>query len=158
DALGIIHKRSHGAVVIVENDKPIGIVTEDDCLGVDRFTQVKQVMSKELITLPDSLSARECFDYLNENRSNAAPVIDQSGKLVGILTRVGALRASLYKPALDKSGKLRIAVAVGINGDVAGKAKQVIDAGADVLVVDTAHGHQNCGRKCCHERRSKSFN
>ena len=142
DALGIIHKRSHGAVVIVENDKPIGIVTEDDCVDVDRFTQVKQVMSKELITLPDFLSARECFDYLNENRSNAAPVIDKSGNLVGILTRVGALRASLYKPALDKSGKLRIAVAVGINGDVAGKAKQVIDAGSDVLVVDTAHGHQ----------------
>ena len=99
-------------------------------------------MSKELICLADDLTPRQSFDYLNENRSNAAPVIDKTGKLVGILTKVGALRASLYKPALDKNSKLRIAVAVGINGDVAAKAQKVIEAGADVLVVDTAHGHQ----------------
>ena len=142
DAMGIIHKRAHNAVVVVENEKPIGIVTENDCLDVDRFTQVKQVMSKELICLADDLTPRKSFDYLNENRSNAAPVIDKTGKLVGILTKVGALRASLYKPALDKNSKLRIAVAVGINGDVAAKAQKVIEAGADVLVVDTAHGHQ----------------
>ena len=142
DAMGIIHKRAHNAVVVVENEKPIGIVTENDCLDVDRFTQVKQVMSKELICLADDLTPRQSFDYLNENRSNAAPVIDKTGKLVGILTKVGALRASLYKPALDKNSKLRIAVAVGINGDVAAKAQKVIEAGADVLVVDTAHGHQ----------------
>ena len=142
DAMGIIHKRAHNAVVVVENEKPIGIVTENDCLDVDRFTQVKQVMSKELICLADDLNPRQSFDYLNENRSNAAPVIDKTGKLVGILTKVGALRASLYKPALDKNSKLRIAVAVGINGDVAAKAQKVIEAGADVLVVDTAHGHQ----------------
>jgi IMP dehydrogenase len=48
----------------------------------------------------------------------------------------------LYTPALDANGKLRIAAAVGINGDVAGKAKALLEAGADVLVVDTAHGHQ----------------
>ena len=142
DAMGIIHKRAHNAVVVVENEKPIGIVTENDCLDVDRFTQVKQVMSKESICLADDLTPRQSFDYLNENRSNAAPVIDKTGKLVGILTKVGALRASLYKPALDKNSKLRIAVAVGINGDVAAKAQKVIEAGADVLVVDTAHGHQ----------------
>ena len=142
DAMGIIHKRAHNAVVVVENEKPIGIVTENDCLDVDRFTQVKQVMSKELICLADDLNPRQSFDYLNENRSNAAPVIDKTGKLVGILTKVGALRASLYKPAIDKNSKLRIAVAVGINGDVAAKAQKVIEAGADVLVVDTAHGHQ----------------
>jgi IMP dehydrogenase len=55
---------------------------------------------------------------------------------------VGALRATLYTPALDSKGRLRIAAAVGINGDVAAKAKALIDSGADVLVVDTAHGHQ----------------
>ena len=58
------------------------------------------------------------------------------------MTKVGALRATLYTPALDSQGKLRIAAAVGINGDVTAKAKFLIEAGADVLVVDTAHGHQ----------------
>ena len=65
------------------------------------------------------------------------------GRCVGILTRTGALRATLYQPATDRRGRLRIGAALGINGDVAGKAKLLLDAGADVLVVDTAHGHQD---------------
>ena len=65
------------------------------------------------------------------------------GELVGILTRGGALRAGLYDPAVDAAGRLRVAAAVGINGDVAAKAAEVLDAGADVLVIDTAHGHQD---------------
>ena len=56
--------------------------------------------------------------------------------------RQGALRATLYKPAVDAEGKLRVGAALGINGDVEGRAKTLLDAGADVLVVDTAHGHQ----------------
>ena len=71
-----------------------------------------------------------------------APVVSAIGDLVGIITKVGALRATLYTPALDKSNKLRIAAAVGINGDVADKVAKLVAAGADVLVVDTAHGHQ----------------
>jgi GMP reductase len=71
-----------------------------------------------------------------------APVVDGTGALVGILTRTAALRATLYRPAVDGSGRLRIGAAVGINGDVAGKAKLLTEAGADLLVVDTAHGHQ----------------
>jgi IMP dehydrogenase len=61
---------------------------------------------------------------------------------VGILTRTGALRATLYAPAVDTRGRLRVGAAVGVNGDVAKKAKLLLDAGVDVLVVDTAHGHQ----------------
>lgn len=52
------------------------------------------------------------------------------------------MRATLYSPALDSNGKLRIAAAIGINGDVAAKAKSLIESGADILVIDTAHGHQ----------------
>ena len=81
DVMGIIHKRSHGAVVVVEDGKPIGIVTEEDCYEVDRFTQVKQVMSKELITINTDLSPREAFDYLNDNRTKLAPVVAKDGKL-----------------------------------------------------------------------------
>jgi IMP dehydrogenase len=70
-------------------------------------------------------------------------VVDEAGQLVGIMTRTGALRATLYQPATDTDGRLRIGAAVGINGDVASKAKQLIAAGIDILVVDTAHGHQD---------------
>ena len=143
DALDLINKRAHGALIVVEGGKPVGIVTEADCEKVDRFTQLNKIMSTELVTLPDSIKPREAFDQLNTERRRLAPVVDKSGKLVGILTRTGALRATLYTPALDKNGALKIACAVGINGDVAKKAKELVAAGADVLVVDTAHGHQS---------------
>ena len=142
DAIDLITKRAHGALIVVEDNKPIGIVTEADCERVDRFTQIETIMSKELVTLPNDIDPHTAFDLLRSERRRLAPVVDKNGKLIGILTRTGALRATLYKPALDAKGKLRIACAVGINGDVAGKAKALIDAGADVLVVDTAHGHQ----------------
>ncbi|CAB4693182.1 unannotated protein [freshwater metagenome] len=142
DAIDLINKRAHGALIVVEGGKPVGIVTEADCERVDRFTQLQLIMSKDLVTVPDSIEPREAFDFLNSKRRRLAPVVDKSGKLVGILTKTAALRATLYQPALDANKNLRIACAVGINGDVAAKAKALIDAGADVLVVDTAHGHQ----------------
>ena len=142
DAVDLINKRAHGALIVVEDGKPVGIVTEADCERVDRFTQLQLIMSKDLVTVPDSIEPREAFEFLNTQRRRLAPVVDKSRKLVGILTRTAALRATLYQPALDANKNLRIACAVGINGDVAAKAKALIAAGADVLVVDTAHGHQ----------------
>ncbi|MCC9305924.1 GuaB1 family IMP dehydrogenase-related protein [Kitasatospora sp. RB6PN24] len=142
DALALLPKRAHGALVVVEDGKPVGVVTEGDCQGVDRFTSLSEVMSRDLTVLEESVDPRAAFEALGEGHRKLAPVVDAEGQLVGILTRKGALRATLYTPAVDAAGKLRIAATVGINGDVAGKAKALIDAGADVLVVDTAHGHQ----------------
>jgi IMP dehydrogenase len=142
DATSLIHKRAHGAIVVVENNKPLGIVMEEDWEGVDRFTQVHRIMSKDLMVIPNTVNAREAFDLLNEKNRRLAPVVDASGSLVGIITKTGALRATLYQPALDANNKLRIAAAVGVNGDVKAKAQGLIDAGVDVLVIDTAHGHQ----------------
>jgi IMP dehydrogenase len=150
-ALSLLPKRAHGAVVVVENGSPVGVVTEADCHGVDRFTQLRHVMSTELLTLPAGTNPEQAFGLLHEGRHRLAPVVDSSGRCVGILTRTGALRATLYQPAVDDRGRLRIGVALGINGDVAGKAKLLLDAGADMLVVDTAHGHQD---KMIHALRS----
>ena len=142
DAVSLLHKRAHGAIVIVDGGKPVGIVTEEDCKSVDRFTQLHQVMSKELIAMADNLDARAAFEFLNQHRHKLAPVVSSNGDLVGIMTRIGALRGTLYSPAVDANNRLRIAAAVGINGDVAAKAAALVESGADVLVVDTAHGHQ----------------
>lgn len=142
DAASLIHKRAHGAIIVVEDKKPVGILTEADWEGADRFTQVSRVMSKDLLVLPDSLDARAAFDLLHEKNRKLAPVVDKDGKLVGILTRTSALRSTLYKPALDANGKLRIAAALGVNGEIKEKAEALIAAGVDLLVIDTAHGHQ----------------
>lgn len=142
EALALISKRAHGAGIVVEGGRPVGVVTERDLDRVDRFTQVRDVMSPEPMTLSADADPRVAFDELHRARRRVAPVVDGQGLLVGVQTRKGAVRASMYTPALDGQGRLRIAAAVGINGDVGGKAAALLAAGADVLVVDTAHGHQ----------------
>jgi IMP dehydrogenase len=141
-ALSLLPKRAHGGVVVIEDGRPVGVVTETDCNGVDRFTQLRQVMSADPLTLPAGIDPQRAFTLLHDGRHRLAPVVDGSGRCVGILTRTGALRATLYQPATDSGGRLRIGAALGINGDVGGKAKLLLDAGVDVLVADTAHGHQ----------------
>jgi IMP dehydrogenase len=141
-ALSLLPKRAHGAVIVVEDGRPVGVVTEADCQGVDRFTQLRQVMSAELLTLPTGTDPEHAFGLLHDGRHRLAPVVDATGRCVGILTRTGALRATVYEPAVDDRRRLRIGAALGINGDVSGKAKLLLDSGADLLVVDTAHGHQ----------------
>ncbi|MER6007019.1 GuaB1 family IMP dehydrogenase-related protein [Nonomuraea sp. NPDC051941] len=143
EALQLLPKRAHDAIIVVDWDnRPVGVVTDADCQGVDMYTQLSQVMSSELLTLPAGLDPRTAFERLHGGRHRLAPVVDPGGRLVGILTRLGALRATLYQPAIDAQERLRIAAAVGVNGDVAAKAKELLDAGIDCLVVDTAHGHQ----------------
>jgi IMP dehydrogenase len=142
DALALLPKRAHNAGVVVRDGRPVGVVTESDLTGVDRFTQLSEVMSRDLLVLDADVDPREAFNRLDAAHRRIAPAVDADGRLVGILTRKGALRATLYTPATDARGALRVAAAVGINGDVAGKAKALLDAGVDTLVVDTAHGHQ----------------
>jgi IMP dehydrogenase len=143
EALALIPKRSHGAVIVVAADgTPAGVVTEADCGGADRFAQLHQVMTPDPLTLPLGTDPSAAFTLLHEGRHRLAPVVDADGRLAGVLTRTGALRATLYTPAVDSHRRLRIGAAIGVNGDVEAKAKTLLDAGADVLVIDTAHGHQ----------------
>ncbi|HSI93271.1 MAG TPA: GuaB1 family IMP dehydrogenase-related protein [Jiangellaceae bacterium] len=142
EALNLLPKRGHGAVIVVEDGRAAGVVTEADCVDVDRFAQVGSIMSTDLLTLPYGIGAEEAFTLLHDGGHRLAPVVDGSGRVVGILTRQRVLRSTLYRPALDPDGRLRVAAAVGIAGDVAGKAKGLLEAGVDLLVVDTAHGHQ----------------
>jgi IMP dehydrogenase len=143
DALNLLPKRAHGAVAVVDDEnRPIGVVGEAACVGVDRFTRTGEVVDREVLTLPLSTPPREVFDRLHGRTTRLALGVDDDGRLAGVLTDVAAVRAELYTPALDARGRLRVAAAVGVNGDVAAKTKALLDAEIDVLVVDTAHGHQ----------------
>jgi IMP dehydrogenase len=143
DALGLVHKRAHGAVIVVDDDeRPLGVFTEHDSIGFDRFTQLRHVMSTELDTLSADVTPEEAFDRLHGARRTLAPVVDAEGKLLGLLTSTGALRSTIYRPALDAQGRLLVSVAVGINADPVGRATALVAMGVDALVIDTAHGHQ----------------
>ncbi|WP_370944566.1 GuaB1 family IMP dehydrogenase-related protein [Amycolatopsis sp. cg5] len=143
DALNLVSKRAHGAVVVVDdNGRPVGVVDESACAGVDRFARLAEVAEPAAVTLPLDTAPREVFERLHDHGARLALGVDADGRLAGVLTSVGALRAEMYAPAVDANSRLRVAAAVGVNGDVAAKAEAVLAAGVDVLVVDTAHGHQ----------------
>ena len=142
DASMLIHKRAHGAAVVVEAGRPVGVVTEASCVGVDRFARVRAIAVTDFVTAPVGTTPRRVFELLEHAPIGLAVLTTAQGSLAGVLTRTGAVRAGIYAPAVDASGRLRVAAAIGINGDVAAKARALAGAGVDVLVVDTAHGHQ----------------
>jgi IMP dehydrogenase len=141
EAMSLMTKRAHGIVVVVEDGAVVGVVTDGACQHVDRFSQLSQVMAENPLTVPAGTDLPKVFDVLSGERVSAAPVVEGE-RLVGVVTRKGALRSTLYTPAVNATGQLLTSAAVGINGDVAGKATALLAAGVDVLVVDTAHGHQ----------------
>ena len=142
DATALIHKRAHGVAVMVFERRPIGLVSESSCVGVDRFTRVRDVATTDFVTAPADTEPRKIFDLLEHAPVDVAMLTNADGTLAGVLTRTGAIRAGIYTPATDAGGRLRVGAAVGIGGDVAGKAQSLAEAGVDVLVIDTAHGHQ----------------
>ncbi len=124
----------------------------DDILGVVPATRLGTALADARlgdlargrpasIDADDVTSARHAFDLIVAAETETVCVL-RHGRLVGVLSQRSALRSTLYRPAVDADGRLIVAAAVGINGDVAAKAKALAAAGVDVLVVDTAHGHQ----------------
>lgn len=142
DAIALIHKRAHGVAVVVFEGRPIGLVREAACVGVDRFSRVRDIAVTDFVSAPAGTEPRKVFDLLEHAPIDVAVLTHPDGTLAGVLTRTAAVRTGIYHPALDKAGRLRVGAAVGINGEVASKARELAEAGVDVLVIDTAHGHQ----------------
>lgn len=142
DATALIHKRAHGVAVVVFEGRPIGLVRESSCVGVDRFTRVRDIAVTDFVAVPAGTEPRKIFDLLEHAPIDVAVVTAADGTLGGVLTRTGAIRTGIYSPAVDAAGRLRVGAAVGINGDVGARARALVEAGVDVLVIDTAHGHQ----------------
>ena len=139
----------HGIVVA---DASAGHLNIDAVLGVVPATRLGTALPDARlgdlargrtasIDADDVESARHAFDLIVGAGAETVCVLHH-GFVVGTLSRRSALRSTLYRPAVDASGRLSVAAAVGINGDVASKARALAAAGVDVLVVDTAHGHQ----------------
>jgi IMP dehydrogenase len=141
-AVSLLTKRAHGAVVVVDNGRPVGLVGDVETAGVDRFAQVHEVMSDDLAIVSPDTAPEKIFEILSGRHLSLA-VVCEDDELLGVMTRKQAVRSTLYTPATDPDDRLMIGAAVGINGDVAGRAGALLAAGIDVLVVDTAHGHQD---------------
>ncbi|WP_374007659.1 GuaB1 family IMP dehydrogenase-related protein [Leifsonia sp. LS-T14] len=94
------------------------------------------------LDVEDVTDGKAAFRVMDAAGLEFAPVLDH-GRVVGTLSKRSALRSTIYTPALDAHGRLRVAAAIGINGEVAEKATALAAAGVDVLVIDTAHGDQD---------------
>jgi IMP dehydrogenase len=133
---GIVVSDAHGAYLGCLAAVQLGSALPDARVG-DLLHGALTALDAE-----DLSDGRAAFQAMDAAGLEFAPVLHH-GRVVGTLSKRSALRSTIYTPALDAHGRLRVAAAVGINGDVAGKAKALAAAGVDVLVVDTAHGDQD---------------
>jgi IMP dehydrogenase len=137
-----------GVVLHDAEERYVGAVLAQRLAVVPPDARLGDLVHGELtaIEAEDVPGGRAAFELLDAAGIDFAPVIRQ-GSVIGTLSKTSALRSTIYPPAVDAQGRLRIAAAIGINGDVAGRAVALRDAGVDVLVLDTAHGDQDGMRR-----------
>lgn len=146
EALGIIRDRDIGGIVIVDGGrKVLGLLTRRDItLEDDLDRKVREVMTprSKLITAPKGVSMEEAKRMLHSNKIEKLPLLDGKGVLAGLITSKDIMKRKQFPSATkDSKGRLRVAAAVGVKGDHMDRSRRLLEAGADALVVDIAHGH-----------------
>lgn len=136
--------RGRGVVIRDDRDQFLGCVFADTLGRMLPDARLGDLLHGRLASIDadDVTDPRAAFDLMVAADLEFAPVLHH-GEVVGTLSRDSALRSTIYQSALDADGRLCVAAAIGINGDVADKARALVEAGVDVLVLDTAHGHQD---------------
>ena len=134
-----------GGLVVLPQDIPLDIIDM-----VVAHVKSRHPIFETPITLAPEDTVGEALSLIHkrshgavDQRLSFAPVVDKNGILIGAITRKGALRSTIYAPATNANGQFLTSVAVGINADPAKRAKALVALGVDVLVIDTAHGHQD---------------
>ena len=145
DALNMMHEYRIGGIPVVDDDKKlVGIVTNRDLRFEGNLTRIiDEVMTKDdLVTTSQSTNLEEAADILQNHKIEKLPVVDKNGRLVGLVTYKDITKAK-DKPnaAKDSLGRLRVAAGIGVTADSMVRAKALVEAGVDALVIDTAHGH-----------------
>ncbi len=145
DAHRLMAQFSISGVPIVEDGKRlVGIVTNRDLQFETELDQpIRAVMtSEDLVTVPVGTTLEEAEALLHEHRIEKLPVVDGNGDLRGLITVKDIFKRRQYPDACkDEHGRLRVGAAVGASNADVGRAERLVEAGVDVLVVDTAHGH-----------------
>lgn len=145
DALNMMSEYHIGGIPVVDDEnKLVGIVTNRDL----RFEQnperkIDEVMTSEnLVTTHQQTDLIAAAKILQENKIEKLPVVDKDGKLVGLITYKDITKAKDKPMACkDEKGRLRVAAGVGVTGDTLERMRALVEAGADAIVIDTAHGH-----------------
>ncbi len=136
--------RISGLPVVDESGTLVGIITNRDLrFEVDQTKQVAEVMTKApLITAQEGVSADAALGLLRRNKIEKLPIVDGHGRLTGLITVKDFVKTEQHPLATkDSDGRLLVGAAVGVGGDAWVRAMMLVDAGVDVLIVDTAHAH-----------------
>ncbi len=145
EAVALMREHRIGGIPVVDPDrKLIGILTNRDIRFVEADERpVSDFMTKApLITAPEGTSLAEAEAIFQRHRIEKLPIVDGAGRLVGLITYKDLLRRRNYPHASkDKLGRLRVAAAIGVGEEALARAEALVQAGVDVLVIDTAHGH-----------------
>ncbi len=136
--------RISGLPITDENNKLVGILTNRDIRFENRVSlAIEKVMTKELITVPVGTSLEEAEKLFHTHKIEKILIVDSKFHLKGLITYKDILKRIQYPfSAKDSFGRLRVGAALGVGEDALDRARALIEAKVDVLVVDTAHGHQ----------------
>ena len=141
-------------VPICDNGKLIGIITNRDMkFETDMSQLIDNVMTKEnLVTAPEGTTLQEAREILRRHKIEKLPIVDSEYRLKGLITIKDIDKAQVYpNSARDEKGRLLVGAAIGVTNDVLDRVAALVEAGADVLCLDSAHGHSqnilNCVKR-----------
>jgi len=135
-----------GVPIVDDEERLVGIITNRDLqFERDLDRPLRDAMTKDkLVTAPEGTTLDEAERILAKHRIEKLPVVTTGGKLMGLITVKDIHKRRLYPESnKDKHGRLRVAAAIGAAGDFLARARALVDAGVDAIVIDTAHGHSD---------------
>ena len=142
-ARDLMHRHEISGIPVVDGDKLVGIITNRDLRFESNFSQdVRNVMTRNVVTAPEGISLDDSKALLQKHRIEKLPVVDSQGILRGLITIKDIEKSERHPGATkDQLGRLRVGAAVGVGADRIERAAALVEAGVDILAVDTAHGH-----------------
>ena len=148
----IMHDFGISGLLIEKDKKLVGIITKRDLLFETNFeNNISSVMSKDVVFAEMGTTIEKAKYILHKNRIEKLPIIDKDKHIIGLITSQDILKMEEFPNASkDKKGRLLVGAAVGVKGDYLERTEALLDAGADVMVVDIAHGHSDNAINCVH--------
>ena len=143
DALAIMKQEHISGFPIVSKEKLVGILTNRDLrFEEDTGREISEIMTRKLVTGPEGIAIEKAKAVMHEHRIEKLPVVDSKGHLKGLITVTDIEKREKHPNSCkDDLGRLRVGAAVGVSFDLEERAAALIEAGVDVIFVDTAHGH-----------------